>query len=601
MKFLLSAALFIMTAAVYCRTASYPLSGLDIGDYITQNDHVLSGLTPASIKWAFTTAHTSNWHPLTWLSHMADCQFFGLNPMGPHLVNVTLHGVNTVLLFILLCTMTGALWQSLCVAALFALHPLHVESVAWVAERKDVLSTLFWMLSLLFYGAYVKQAKRTFYVLTLISFVLGLMAKQMLVTLPLVLLLLDFWPLGRFRKSLPPAQHSVWLLLGEKVPFLLLSVGASVVTLFTQGEGGALASGTTLRFSMRAANAALSYVSYIRKTLWPADLAAYYSLTGVSYPRAALALLVIAVISLLVCKGMRRYPYLAMGWLWYGVTLVPVIGLVQVGGQSMADRYTYIPIIGLFIMIVWGGAEIGARLPRFRTALIAVCVSLVLGCAVLTWNQVRYWHDDITLLTHALAVTDNNYMAHIFLGNALLEQGEADQAIAQYHEALKTFPNYELTIYSLGTAYDQQGRTEQAISQYRLALKIKPDYGEARHRLGIDLDNQGKTAEAVQQLVEAVRLVPDFVEGHYDLGIALDHLGRSDQAIAEYYEALRLRPDFAACHNNLAVALLQQKKYGEALRHFSEALRLAPDLESARTGMRLASQGLGGTPDAAPN
>lgn len=598
-KFLLSTALFIMTAAVYCRTAGYPLSGLDIGDYITQNDHVLAGLTPASITWAFTSAHASNWHPLTWLSHMADCQFFGVSPMGPHLVNVALHGTNAVLLFLLLCAMTGALWQSLCVAALFALHPLHVESVAWVAERKDVLSTLFWMLSLLCYAAYVQQTRRTFYVLALISFALGLMAKQMLVTLPLVLLLLDFWPLGRFRKSLASAHHPVWFLLGEKVPFLLLSAGASAVTLYVQG--GALASGTILTFPARAANAALSYVSYIRKTFWPTDLAAYYSLTTVSYPRAALALVVMAVISLLIVKGMRRYPYLAMGWLWYGVTLVPVIGLVQAGSQSMADRYTYLPIIGLFIMIVWGGADMGARLPRFRTALIAVPVSLVIVCAAMTWNQIRYWQDDVTLMTHALAVTDNNYMAHIFLGNALLERGEADRAIAHYQEALKTFPNYELTIYSLGTAYDQQGKTEQAISQYRLALKIKPDYGEARHRLGIDLDNQGKTAEAVQQLAEAVRLAPRFVEGHYDLGIALDHAGRSDLAIAEYYEALRLRPDFAACHNNLAVALLQHKRYDEALRHFSEALRLAPGLESARKGMELASQGVGGTPDAAAN
>ena len=537
LKLLISVALIFMTVIVYSQSASLSFSGPDIEDYITHNDHVISGLNVESIKWAFTTFHAANWHPLTWLSHMTDCQLFGLNSGSHHIVNVVFHLANIILLFFLLCNLTGAVWRSAFVAAFFALHPIHVESVAWCAERKDVLSAMFWMISLICYAGYVKQSKLIHYFLALFAFVLGLMAKPMLVTLPLVLLLLDYWPLGRFRsdystctpgdkeqtglpfRSSLPINNILRLLL-EKVPFLLLSVVSSFVTIYAQKHGGAVATLSFIPFSLRIKNALLSYVSYIRKMLWPSDLAIFYPASKISLGTAVAAALLLIGISFLVLKRMRRNPYLAVGWFWYFITLVPVIGLLQVGGQSMADRYTYIPLIGLFIMIVWGVAEIGTMWPRLRSVLLVVAGGALVACSYLSWVQVKFWQNDLILYSHAIETTKKNYVAYLFLGNVYMDEGKIDKAIDQYLNSMKISPTL-MAFHYLGNAYYAQGKFEQANSYYFYALMISKDYPDTHYMYGRSLMKLGGVTQAIDQFNWALKIKPDYTECRTSLEEAL--------------------------------------------------------------------------------
>jgi hypothetical protein len=537
LKLLISVALIFMTVIVYSQSASLSFSGPDIGDYITHNDHVISGLNVESIKWAFTTFHAANWHPLTWLSHMTDCQLFGLNSGSHHIVNVAFHLINIILLFFLLCILTGEVWRSAFVAAFFAIHPIHVESVAWCAERKDVLSAMFWMISLICYAGYVKQSKLTHYFLALFAFVLGLMAKPMLVTLPLVLLLLDYWPLGRFRSDYStctsgdkeqtglPFRSSMSInntlrLLLEKVPFLLLSVISSFVTIFAQKLGGAMATLSYIPFSLRVKNALFSYVSYIRKMLWPSDLAIFYPASKISVGTAVAAALFLICVSFLVLKKARRKPYLAFGWFWYIITLVPVIGLLQVGGQSMADRYTYIPLIGLFIMIVWGVAEIGTIWPRLRNVLLVAAGGALVACSYLSWVQVKFWQNDLILYSHAIEATKKNYVAYLFLGNVYMDQGKIDQAIEQYFNSIKISPTL-MAFHYLGNAYYAQGKFEQANSYYFYALMISQDYPDTHYMYGRSLIKLGRVTQAIDQFNWALKIKPDYTECRASLEQAL--------------------------------------------------------------------------------
>ncbi len=436
----------------------------------TNNPHVAQGITAANIFWAFTSVECTNWHPITWLSHMADVQFYGMNPRGHHLTSVVIHTISSLLLLLLLFRLTGSLWQSSFVAALFALHPMHVESVAWVAERKDVLSAFFWFLTLLLYAEYAAKRKPMLYVLSLFSFVLGLMSKPMLVTLPLVMLLMDFWPLnrGHFKEQIP-WRNQLPLLMGflkEKIPFFACSLFSAVITIYAQNKGGAISGLEIVPFGLRIENALIAYVKYIAEALWPHDLAVLYPLLH-SFPlwQVIGSLSFLLSISAATFLSRRRYPYLAVGWFWFLITLVPVIGLVQVGVQSMADRYTYIPFIGLFIMGAWGIPILTKELPYKRIVLTLLAVSVIIASTTLTWRQLGYWRDSGTLFRHAIQVTSVNYMAHYGLGNYLNKTGDPDSAIIEFRTVLTINPNFHMAHNDLGNCFLDKGDLYGAIKE----------------------------------------------------------------------------------------------------------------------------------------
>ena len=541
----------------------------DDNEYITENQHVQNGLNPQSIKWAFTTAHAANWHPLTWLSHIIDCRLFGLNPKWHHLVNLLFHTANTLLLFWLLKDMTGAVWRSAFVAALFAVHPLHVESVAWAAERKDVLSTLFWLLTMAAYLRYARLGGAKWYLVTLLTFALGLLAKPMLVTLPFVLLLLDYWPLDRL------TRHTIF----EKLPFFVLSAISSVVTFFAQRSAGAVAHIDLLPLGMRLANAPVSYVKYIVKMFWPARLAVLYPYSGerLSAWLVLTSVLVLLAATILVVRLASKHRYLPVGWFWYLGTLVPVIGLVQVGSQAMADRYTYLPLTGIFIIVTWGVIELSARLKYQKLILGAAATVVIAALLVCTRIQTGYWRNSVTLLERTLAVTTGNNLAHYNLGRAFQSQGEIDKAIYQYRQAVKVKPDYAEAYNNLGAALESQKKFDEAVNCYRQTLKFKPGSADVYYNIGNAFQNQGKFAEAVKNYQQALRLKPGYAKAHNNLGRALQSLGKFDEAINHYRQALRTEPDHLPAYINLGRVLQSQGKFNEAIDSFRRSLQLEPN------------------------
>jgi hypothetical protein len=528
LSYLIYVFLVLGTFAVYSPVRNHAFVNFDDDLYVTRNSYVRAGLTFESISWAFTTTITANWHPLTWMSHMMDCQLYGMNAGLHHLTNVFFHIANTLLLFLILKMISGNSWRSGFVAALFAVHPLHVESVAWVAERKDVLSTFFWMLAMWSYGWYVRCPGISRYLLIVLFFVLGLMAKPMLVTLPFVFLLLDYWPLGRFQyRQSRPGQLSVkgspyFRLTLEKIPFFVLAAGSSVLTFIVQETGGAVASLHGFPLHLRIANALVSYISYIGKMIWPQNLGVFYPHPVIlPWWKVAGSGVLLTAVSVLVIRSMRRRPYLAVGWLWYIGTLIPVIGLVQIGMQGMADRYTYIPIIGLFIIIAWGAPEVVSRWRLRETGLATMAVLIVSIFMATTFLQLRYWENSITLFEHALAVTSRNYVAHDNLGSALFTDGRIDEAIDHYTEALRINPDYLESHNNLGAALFRKGRIDEAINYYMGALRIKPDLEEAHNNLGAALFRKGKIDEAIAHFREAIRIRPDYTNAQNNLKSAL--------------------------------------------------------------------------------
>lgn len=577
--------------------------------YVTENKPVQQGLTWEGVAWSFREPHVSNWHPITWLSHRLDCTLFDLNAGPHHVVNVIFHGVNSVLLLLLLVRMTGALWPAALVAALFAWHPLHVESVAWVAERKDVLSTGFGLLAIGAWLRHVERPSRARYGVALLWLVLGLMSKPMLVTLPFVLLLLDVWPLRRLRldalgatpagdktnrpragTTASPAHsflNSLWRLALEKWPFFLLSLVFSVVAVLTQRDM-AMVPMERLPLAARLNNALISYARYLGKMVWPADLSVFYPFPQ-SWPLAwtgAAAVLLIAITWAVVRVAPRR-PYLLVGWLWYLGTLVPVIGLVQVGGQSMADRYTYVPYIGLFIAVAWGLAEVTARWPRGRV-LVGVAAAVALcGCLAVARGQLRHWKNSITLFEQAVRVTKNNWVAHYNLGLALAKAGRVDEAIAHYNEVTRIDPENLDALNNLGNVMAKQGRRAEAAALFTAVLKVRPDDVDALNNLSLALAETGKLAESVALLQRALQLQPNYAKAHQNLGLAYLELQRPDDAIKEFEAALSANPDLVEAHGALAFELLKRKRHAEAQAHFDEALRRRPDFVEAHTGMGL--------------
>jgi tetratricopeptide (TPR) repeat protein len=580
---------------------------LDDDIYVYDNPQVKAGLSLNGVIWAFTTMHMGNWHPLTWLSHMLDCELYGLNPGPHHVTSLLFHIANTLLLFWVLRRMTGRLWPSSFVAALFALHPLHVESVAWVAERKDVLSTFFWMLTLWAYLHYVEEPGFTRYLLAILFFALGLLSKPMLVTLPFVLLLLDYWPLGRFSfgqggvySSNPnpsPSRHQgsfpLHLVL-EKVPFFSLAAVSSVITFVAQRSAEAVQNLEWFSLEARIGNALVSYIVYIGKMIWPHPLAVLYPLPDIllMWPAAGAGLLLVCG-SILVVRASRKYPYLLVGWLWYLGTLVPVIGLVQVGEQALADRYTYVPLIGLFIMIAWGLADILAGWRYRKTTLVISAVLLLSVFMVITSLQIKKWRNAVALFTHTLKVTTGNYLIYNNLGVALDNLGKTQEAIAYYTEALRINPQHAHAHYNLGSALTSLGKNQEALAHYTEALRIKPNYAAAHNNLGVILADLGKTQEAIAHYTEALRIDPHHADAHYNLGNALARQGKTSEAIAHYTEALRNKPADAEAQNNLGIALSRQGKVQEAISRYAEALRINPKYVEGHNnlGIALARQG----------
>ena len=583
-RLLLYAVLLAVTSVVtFASVRDNDFVYYDDPKYVTENPVVLAGITSRGIAWAFTTGTDANWFPLTWMSHMLDVQAHGVSAGGHHATSLVIHVINTLLLLGVLTWMTKAPGRSAFVAGLFALHPLHVESVAWVAERKDVLSTLFWILTMGAYAWYSRAPRVSRYVVTLLFFAAGLMSKPMLVTLPFVLLILDWWPLNRLRTK------SFQQLVKEKIPMLALAAASSVVTFIVQREGGAVRGLDAFPFVLRVQNALISYVSYAAKTVWPEKLAAFYPYPDVlSGAQAFGALVMLIGVSVVAYRYARRFPYLPVGWLWYLGTLVPVIGLIQVGNQSMADRYTYVPLIGLFIIIAWGAVDLLQRLPYQRVVLRALAVLVLAGCAVTSRRQVEHWRDSNALWTHALAVTSENYLAHNNLGLALQREGKIDEAMSHYNEALRIRPGYATARTNLGVALSKQGKTADAIATYAEALRQNPGLAEAHADMGAALAGQGKLDEAIAEYNEAIRLKPGHFESHANLGLALAGKGKLDDAMFHYEEALKLRPASPEVENNLGYALAVRGRFDEAILHYDRAIRLSPRFELARVNMAVA-------------
>jgi tetratricopeptide (TPR) repeat protein len=602
---LICLALGLVTFGVYAGVLHHDFVNYDDFDYVLENPHVQGGLSLSGVIWAFTSGYASNWHPLTWISHMLDCQIYGIHhPGGHHLTNLLFHAANSVLLFLLLKRMTGVLWRSAVVAALFAWHPLHVESVAWIAERKDVLSTFFWLLTMIAYVRYVEEfnadgsGQKKYYRWMLALFALGLMSKPMLVTLPFVLLLADYWPLCRSAELPGDAKVRTvsWnKLIAEKLPMFALTVISSVVTFLVQQKSGAVLATQREPVTVRIGHALLAYIGYVRKMVWPSGLAVYYPLPrllSVSDVVAAGMLLALLTAGAIALARWRRY--VLFGWLWFLGTLVPVIGLVQVGSQAMADRYTYMPLVGLFIIFVWGLADLPGK-GRFDlpNSARAVVLPVLAACLWLTRNQLPYWKNSESLFRRDLEVAGDNFTAHFALAYVLDKSGQTIPAETEMNAALQLEPHSAKLLNLIGIHYARLGDLATADGAYRSAVRGEPSFSDPHYNLGNLLAREGKLDEAAAEYRQALRLKPDSPDAHNNLGAVLLRLNRLQDALAEYKAALRLQPDYPEAQFGMAGVLLQLGHLDLAQIHYQEVLRLKPDFTGAHSklGLVLARQG----------
>ncbi len=586
--------LAVLVVAVFARVVGFGFVNYDDDLYVVGNEHVRGGLTLDGIRWALTAVTDGTWQPLVWLSYMLDAQVGLAGAAAYHLTSVLLHLLNVLLLFHVFRRMTGATGRAWFVAALFAVHPLHVEAVAWVASRKDVLSTLFWLLAMLAYVRFVEKPGAARYGFVVLAFALGLMAKPMVVTLPLVLLLMDYWPLGRWGRAGAFATSApVRRLLWEKAPLLALAVLAGIMAVHAQHEGGTLAELDVVPLWPRVANALASYVGYLGKMFWPARLAAFYPHPGATLPvlRVAASAAGLAVLTALAFRLARPRAYLVAGWLWYIVTLLPVIGIVQFGSHAMADRFTYVPLIGPFLIVTWGVPDLVAKLrPGASPAsvLAAPSAAVVLALALLSWRQAGYWRDGIALFEHALESTPSNYVAHTNLGIALAAAGRTDEAIRHYQAAIALNPRDRRGYNNLGEALSRERRYAEAEASLREALRIDPGYAHAHLNLGNAFAAQGKTELAVDEYREAIRLDDRDPVSRVMLGRALKSLGRRQEAEKAFREAIRVSPGYAPARLELGALLADLGKPAEATAELREAVRIDPRLPQARNNLAVA-------------
>jgi protein O-mannosyl-transferase len=601
---LICIALFAVTLAIYFQTAGFDFINVDDPAYVPENPYVLAGLTLPSVKWSWTHFHDSNWIPLTWMSLMCDTSFYGYHPGGYHLTNAVLHAANSIVLYLALAAATGAWTRSAVVAALFALHPLHVESVAWVAERKDVLSTFFGFLSLLYYVRYATRGHAWRLAVSLVCFVCSLLSKQTFVTLPFVLLLLDYWPLGRLslgKEAAPPApvargrgagskaataieaatpqrRQPLGRLLLEKVPFFAAAGGFSAVVLMAQSQSGAVLSLEGFPFLWRLKNAIYVYVAYLEKTLFPQNLAFYYPHPhdSLSWAVLGLSLLSLLAVSAITLACYRRYPFLPVGWFWYLGTLVPMIGLVQIGSQQMADRYTYFPLVGIFIAVTWLVPElVPPGLLRTRVLPAAVLASLVLLAAT-SYSQITYWHDSVTLLRHSKESTPDSAAAHEFLGNALLHVGELQEGAEELEQASRLVPTYFPVHAELGSAYRNLGRYDQSIAQYRAALAIDPQSTATHCDLGLTYFARSQYEDAKRHYLQALEIDPRFVPAFVNLA-ALAYAQHDYKSAIDYSKrALGVSPDLPSAQICIAMALREEGHFDEAIKRLEQVVAEAP-------------------------
>jgi tetratricopeptide (TPR) repeat protein len=609
-KIIIYVLLTLATFAIYSQVQDHEFIHYDDDLFITNNLNVQAGLTSESISWAFTTLTTGNWYPVTWFSHILDYQLYGLNAKGHHLTSLFFHIANSLLLFLVLFRMTGAIWQSAFVASIFAFHPLNVDSVAWISERKNVLSTFFWLLTMWAYIRYAEKSTIKKYGLVLLFFALGLMSKSMLVTLPFVLLLLDYWPLGRLKleqergdkkiteKHRGKKSETLRLVL-EKIPLFLLTAGLSIVTFLSQKIGWTVQSQDLLSLQARLTNAMVSYLEYLGKMIWPEKLAIFYSHPGnaLAVWQGILCGMVLVSITIISIRLIRKAPYFAVGWFWYLGTLVPVIGIVQVGNQAMADRYAYVPLIGIFIIVAWGVPELISKW-RYKEKVLSISVGIIIFTLLITtWRQVSHWKNNITIFKHAIRVTDKKYpsfaLVHNNLGIALVAKQKNEEAISHYKMAIKLKPDYASAYNNLGAVLFAKQKNEEAISHYKMAIKLNPDLAKAHNNLGVTLVAEGKIEEAISHYKMAIRLKPGFAVAHYNLGITLVAEGKNEEAISHYKMAIKANPDYADAHYNLGVLLFNEKMTEEAIDYFKEAIRIRPGFAVAHynLGITLVAEG----------
>jgi Tfp pilus assembly protein PilF len=605
-------ALLLAAAVPYLQTLGHEFIKLDDDQYVTANPMVRQGLSGEGVAWAFTSFEAANWHPLTWLSHMLDVQLFGLDAGAHHGVSVLFHALNTLLIFWLFRRLFGHRWAAFLIAALFALHPAHVESVAWVSERKDVLSTAFWLLTTLAYLRWLEKPSAQRYGAVLAAFALGLMAKPMLVTLPFVLLLLDAWPLRRLQGFDPRAgevlpgperedvlsKKSFWGLVTEKLPLFALTAISSAVTLAAQRAGGAVESFEALGLWDRLSNAAVGYLRYLGKLFWPQDLSLYYPLHEVPPVWQVLAALVLlAAVTAGAWLWRRERPWLALGWLWFLGTLVPVVGLVQVGGQAIADRYTYVPSIGLGILLAGCWIELVTRRPSLRTPATVGCAVVLVVLGWLTLRQAAYWQDTFTLFERSIAVTEDNFLLQNNLGAAYTERGQPEKALPLLEAAVETRPSYGEAHNNLGLAWLRRGLPEKAAESFRRALELEPQRTQIAVNLGEALAAAGQLDEAATVLRRAVE-EGGGAQAHNNLGSALAQGGNLTAALEQYRQALELDPDYAGAHANRAQVLAAQGRLDEAAAAFRRAVELDPDNPETLTNYATVLADLGQVSDA---
>ncbi|MBI3585788.1 MAG: tetratricopeptide repeat protein [Ignavibacteriales bacterium] len=534
----------LLTIGIYWQVSHHDFIPYDDDKYVQNNEHVQSGFTRENISWAFTSGHASNWHPLTWLSHTADVQIFGLDPGKHHLVNLVFHCVNIVLLFFVLFRLTGNEWHSLVVAALFALHPLHVESVAWIAERKDVLSMMFFLLTVYAYTVYVQTPSSWRFIVVWIVYALGLMSKPMLVTVPFILLLLDYWPLKRLNMGAAGFSSRISDLSWEKFWLFVLALLSSNITYLVQKAGKAVSTLDSTSLAVRIANALVSYVTYIVKTFVPINLAVFYPHVGETLPLWQVigsGILLLLITGLAIAKA-KNHPYGVVGWLWFVGTLVPVIGLVQVGAQAMADRYMYLPHIGLFIVITWGIAEGFRHVSHSKTILAFSAMVIVATLSFLTWKQTRYWENGRTLFEHTIAVTENNWLAHHNLAWALMKEGHLEDARAHFLKTLELYPSFAVAHYNLGNVLKDETKYEEAIDQYRETLRLDSSLTNAYIDWGVSLTKQGKQVEAIEQYAKAIHADSNLAAAHFNMGLLLAEQGKVHNALHEFEVVVRMNP-----------------------------------------------------------